>query len=84
MTSSNIPNLQGESVFNYDINICALQSFESFSILYKDYQLGEPNSWNRNMLPISLFGINDFLNIDIKNSSLELIPSYLRYIFFSL
>jgi len=70
---SNMPNLQEEDIFNYDINIYAPQGLKLSSILYGDHQLDESNLWDENALPISLFGINDFLDIDFKYISTSLL-----------
>ena len=73
MTSSNMPNIQGEGVSNCIMNISRPQGLKSSSIPYGDKQPTEPNFWNGNILPISLFGTIEFLDINFKNISISLL-----------
>jgi len=68
-----MPNPQEKGIFNCNINIYASQGFKSSSIPYGDYKLVEPNSWDRNALPISLFSSNNFLDINSKTISTSLL-----------
>ena len=68
-----MPNLQEKGIFNCNINIYAPQGLKSSSIPYEDYKLAEPNSWDGNTLPISLFSTNNFLDIDSKTISTSLL-----------
>jgi len=64
---NNIPNPQDKGMTNCNINMCTSQDLEISSILYRDYQLAELNSWNGEAYPLFLFENTDFLEIDSKN-----------------
>jgi len=44
-----------------------------FSILYGNHQPVELNSWNGETHPLSIFGTNEFLEINSKNFSISLL-----------
>jgi len=70
---NNMPNLQGGGMASNNMNMCTAQGLEMSSIPYKDYQLVEPNSWDGEAYPLSIFGTNEFLEINSKNFSTSLL-----------
>jgi len=67
--SRNTPSSHRESVNNTDIDTCLIQEFDSSFIPYSENKLVKPKSWNGDALPISLFGTNKFIEINLKNIS---------------
>ena len=49
------------------MNMCILQDFKTFLIPYKNHQLAELNSQDGKVYSLSIFGNNEFLEINSKN-----------------
>jgi len=52
--------------------MCPPQKFEDVSLLYDTCQLVEPNTWNGEAHPISIYGSIKLLDIDVKNITTSL------------
>lgn len=67
--SRKTPSPHREGVNNTDIDTCLIQEFDSSFIPYSENKPVKPKSWNGDALSISLFGTNEFIEIDLKNIS---------------
>ena len=65
LNNTSIP--QGESEANNMTKTCSSQGFTNILISYDINQPVEPNGWNGEAYPISIFSIMEFLEIDSIN-----------------
>ena len=75
-----MPIPQGESEANNTTNMCPSQGFMNVLISYNINQPAEPNTWDGEAHPISIFGTMEFLEIDSINitSSLLCMANFIR------
>jgi len=61
-------------------NIDLQQEFHVVLLAYDINQLVEPNAWNREVCPILIFRTMEFLEINLKNIFISLLPmaNYIR------
>ena len=70
---NNLPCSQGRGEANNATNTCNSQEFTNVPIPYDINQPVEPNAWDGEAHPISIFGTMEFLEIDSKNMSISLL-----------
>ena len=70
---ANMPNSHEEGVISINMNMCLPQGLDSSSIPYEENQPTKLRLWDGTALPISLFGTNEFIDIDMKNISTSLL-----------
>ena len=61
-----------KSIDNNNTNMCQLQKFEIFSILYSVDYPADSNFWNSKAHSISIFDTNIFTEINTKNTTTSL------------